>query len=100
MSCIHKNDVGTAFIVTVTDDDAVVDISSATALQLVFRKPSGTTTTVSASLYTNGTDGKMVYTATSGLLDEAGAWRMQGIATFGSNVFHSDVEIFRVSENL
>lgn len=100
MSCIHKNDIGTAFIITITDDNSVVDISSATALQLTFRKPSGTTTTVTASLYTNGKDGKMSYSATSGLLDETGVWKLQGIATFGSNIFHSDVEMFKVFDNL
>mgnify|MGYP003154847185 CR=1 FL=1 len=37
-SQIHVNDVGTRFKVTVKDDGTVVDISTATLLQLNFRK--------------------------------------------------------------
>ena len=37
---IHVNDIGTRFLITVKDDGSAVDISSASALQINFRKPS------------------------------------------------------------
>ena len=35
---IHVNDVGTKFLVTVTDGSIAVDISSATTKQLIIKK--------------------------------------------------------------
>ena len=37
---IHINDVGTKFLVTVTDGTSAVNISSASTKQLIFKKPS------------------------------------------------------------
>jgi len=39
---IHINDVGTKFLVTVTDGTSAVNISSATTKEFIFQKPSGT----------------------------------------------------------
>ena len=38
-SQIHKDDVGTKLLVTVTDDGVAVDISSASSLEIIIRKP-------------------------------------------------------------
>ena len=58
---IHMNDVGTKFLVTVTDGTTAVDISSATTKQLIFQKPSGTKLTKATAFTSDGTDGKMQY---------------------------------------
>ena len=44
-SQIHEDDIGTKFLVTVTDDGSAVDISSATSLVIYIKKPDGTTLT-------------------------------------------------------
>lgn len=98
---IHVDDVGTIFRVTVTDEDgAALDISAATLKQIVFEKPDETTTTKTASLDTDGTDGIMRYTTVSGDLDQAGRWKIQGVVGLPSGQWHTNVDTFKVKENL
>lgn len=97
---IHKNDVGTIFTITIYDGDSIVDISTATDKQIMFRKPDGNTSTVSGSFLTNGTDGKLTYTFGSGELDVDGKWRMQAYFTFPSGKWYSDIANFKVYDNL
>lgn len=93
MSCepeeLQLGAVGVAIIVTVMEDGAAVDISTVTAKSLVFRKPNGTTATVTASFYTDGTDGKLVYVTEASplFLDTAGEWLVQPDITFPSSGF-------------
>ena len=79
---VHLGDVGTIFRVTVTEKvwdaatlcwlDQVVDISSATSLEILFLLPSGKTRIRPAAFTTDGTDGKVQYTAADGDISEAG----------------------------
>lgn len=97
---IHKNDVGTIFTITIYDGDSIVDISTATNKQFYFRKPDGTTATVSGTFSTNGSDGKLTYTFGSGELDVDGRWRMQAYLTFPSGNWYSDITTFKVYDNI
>lgn len=99
---IHVGDAGTAFRVTVKDEDGVVvDISAATTKQIWLRKPDGTTVLEkSASLYTDGTDGVMQYSTVTTDLDTAGNWKLQGYVVIGSSVIHTDIHTFKVWANL
>lgn len=108
MSCseqeIHYNDIGTVVLVTVKDcvsgTSTVLDLSSATSLELIFKSPSGTSVTQTASLYTDGSDGKIYYTSVDGDFDEVGTWRIQCKIGIGGGTFRSDVGTFKVYENL
>jgi hypothetical protein len=103
MSCsadLHVADTGSQFIVTFKDCDVVVDISSATLLQIIFHKPDGSEVTKTAILYTDGTDGKAYYTTISGDLDIGGWWVIQGYIEVGTLHWHSDTKRFRVLENI
>lgn len=98
---IHKNDIGTAFRATIKDEtDTVVDISSATTLQMLFLKPDNSLLTKTASLVNTGTDGKMQYVSASGDLDTCGWWRSQGFVRIGSAEWYSDILRFQVHDNL
>lgn len=98
---IHVSDVGTAFTITVKDeDDAVVDISSASTLQIIFKKPDGSTLVKTATLSGDGTDGKMEYTTVSGDLDDDGTWEIQGFVDLGSTSFYTNISTFKVYRNL
>lgn len=98
---IHQNDIGVAFRATVTENSVAVDISTATTLQLIFQKPGGTSSTKTASFYTDGVDGIMQYISESGFLNESGKWRMQGyIYLSSSGVYHTETESFKVKANL
>ena len=99
---IHIGDIGTVFQATVKDQDgAIVNLASSTARQLTFKKPDGVNMVKNAVFVTDGTDGKIKYvTAASTDLDQAGEWQLQGTVTFGTSVWHTDVEKFRVYANL
>ena len=97
---IHINDVGTQFLVTVTDGTSAVDISSATTKQLIFKKPSGTKLTKTASFITDGTDGKIKYNVAADDLDEAGSYKLQGKVIISDGTFYTDIHTFKVYRNL
>ena len=97
---IHVNDVGTKFLVTVTDGSSAVDISSATTKELIIKKPSGTKLTKATSFNTDGTDGKMKYNIASDDLDEAGSYKLQGKVVISDGTFYTDIHTFKVHRNL
>lgn len=101
---VRYNDIGTVFLITVNDyvNGALspLDLSSATSLQIILKSPSGLTYTKTASFYTNGTDGKIVYTTINGDLNETGTWNIQSKVTIPAGTFRSDISTFKVYENL
>lgn len=98
---IHVGDIGTAFRVTVYDEnDDVVNISGATTKALLFTKPTNVTVTQDASLVSNGVSGVMQYTSVSGDLDIAGIWKIQGHIIVNSYDLYTDISSFRVYDNL
>ena len=88
---IHVGDVGTIFEVTVMDGTAVVDISTATTKQLIFKKPDGTLLTKDASFKTTGVDGILRYTTIAADLDQAGGWKLQAYIEMPTGKWHSDI---------
>ena len=101
---VHYNDIGTVFLVTVKDcvsgTSTALDVSTATSLQIVFKSPSGTSSTKTASLNSDGTDGKIYYTSVDGDLNETGTWRMQAVVSIDGGTYRSEVGTFKVYENL
>ena len=97
---IHMNDVGTKFLVTVTDGTTAVDISSATTKQLIFQKPSGTKLTKATAFTSDGTDGKMQYSVVTDDFDEAGSYKLQGKVVISDGTFYTDIHTFKVHRNL
>lgn len=66
---IYVGDTGTDIIL-----DSGADISSATTLQIKYKKPSGDTGAWTATVQSTT---KAVYTTQAGDLDESGEWRIQ-----------------------
>lgn len=102
---IQLNDIGTVFVFPITDGGAVLDLSSATVMQVKFRKPktvtlAAETITKTASFVTNGTDGLLKYTTVSGDLDRKGTWSVQAYIEIPNWQGHSDIKIFIVGDNL
>jgi len=101
MSNIFQDDIGTSFIATIVDEDGgVVNISAATTKEMIFKKSSGTVVTKTASFYTDGTDGKLVYATVDGDLDEVGTWKVQAFVTLTDGSWHSSIQSFAVACNL
>lgn len=97
---IHVGDIGTLLIMTVYDDGVVVDISSATVLSVIIKKPNGTAYTLTGLFYTNGTDGKLKYTSVSGDFNVPGNYKLQGKVVLTGGTYYSSVSDFMVYCNL
>ena len=117
MSCnnaeIHKDDIGTEFIVTILDftednDGEIVDISTATIKQIIFLKPDGVTKLTNTALFTSvasggtadGTDGKISYFTVPGDLSEVGQYKVQAFITTPGGSWSTTISKFRVVDNL
>ncbi len=97
---IHKNDIGTKFVVTIKDGDSAVDVSGATTKQIIIKKPSGTTLTKAAAFNSDGSNGIIYYAAVSGDLDETGTYKIQGKVVISDGTFYTDIQSFKVHRNL
>lgn len=97
---IHKDDVGTGITILVKDCDGIVNLSSATEIQLVFYKPNKERMVVTPTLLTDGTDGKIRYIVEPGDLDIIGLWRYQVIVTIDDYEWNSDVGQLKVFPNI
>lgn len=99
---IHVNDVGTRFKFTVKDSGVVVDLSSASLLQINFRKPDDEVINRTGSTLTDGSvvSGVMYYDTLAGDLDEAGHYKVQGKVTLGSGTYYTNIHTFKVHCNL
>jgi len=101
MTDIHKGDIGTTFILTIMDGAEVVDISGSTTREIYLTDPALSKATHSASLTTDGTDGKMEYATTAAnVLDTTGSWQWQGRVVLPSGDWKTDILTFEVVENL
>ena len=99
---VHSADIGTVFEATLRDfpSNAVVNLSGASVMQLIFKKPSTAVLTKTAVHTTDGTDGKIRYLSVAGDLNELGVWEVQGYVETAAGKWHSDVLRFRVYPNL
>lgn len=95
---IFLGDVGTVFEATITENGTAVDISSATAKQIIFERADGSLLTVSAAFKTDGTDGIIVYTTLVGNINILGMWGWRGKVTLSSGgPFSTEQKSFRVN---
>lgn len=111
MACeIHLDDVGTMVQATmkectidpITGKDvlAILDISTATVLEILFKKPDKTSVTKPAVLSTDGTDGNMHYISETGFFDQLKKWEIQARVTFPGGKWSSTIGTFTVIENV
>jgi hypothetical protein len=97
---LHVGDVGVKLRSTIMDGSEVADLSTQTLLQYLLRKPSGTVSTLTASLVNDGLDGLIEFITVSGTLNEAGFYKLQAYIEITSNKWHTDTVTFRVYPNL
>ncbi len=98
---IHVGD-NVLFEVTVVDeDDVVVPLQTATTLEFIFREPNSTSSTsYTASYVTDGSDGKLKYITQAADLDVKGIWLFQVKVIMAGRTYRSDIEAFRVLDNI
>lgn len=97
---IHLGDIGTAFEITLKDCEVIVDISTASLKQIIFRKPDKTVVTHDAIFKTDGTDGVIQYLTILNDLDQTGTWYIQAKVTLPAGTWSSDTAKFKVYKNL
>lgn len=95
----QKGDIGTEFIITIKKKGVVVPIQSATVKQFKFVDPSGNVTVKDAAFYTDGVDGKLIYTTVEGDLYEAGEWKIQVYIELLTWQGHTKKGAFTVDDN-
>lgn len=95
---IHIGDIGTTFLVTITDSGVVVDLSSGSSPNhIVFRKPSGKIVSHIGVFDTDGTDGKIKFVTTNeNDLDEQGIWKIGSIVNTISGTWTATAVPFAV----
>lgn len=97
---IHLDDIGTIFRVTAVEGGSPVNISTQTALEIIFTKADGTRVPKTAVLTADGTDGEFEYIAIAGDLDQVGNWQIQGKITLPTWIGHTAKGEFIVAANL
>jgi len=97
---IHYGDIGVNFNITVMNGAAVLNVSNANSISIIFQKPDGSDLIKTATLVTDGTDGNIRYTSVSGDLDQIGTWQIQAKVNFGASVFSTDIQKFKVYRNI
>ena len=98
---IHINDVDTIFETEIRDNnDAVVNISSASRKNFLFSKPNLSLVTRTGVFTTDGTDGLLRYNTVSGDNSAVGVWCYQIDIAFSGGHWHSDTTQFRVEPNI
>lgn len=110
MACvdeIYLGDVGTSieFLIKECNDsdpdkpfEELVDISSATLMNIVFLKPDGTKIPVLGSFLTDGTDSVLRYITIDGFLDSVGKWKAQAQITMPTGKWYTSLISFKVLE--
>jgi hypothetical protein len=100
---IHKDDIGTRFLITVKDDGDLVNISGVgggSIHQISFRKPSDAIVERNATLQDYGVSGVMFYDSVAGDLDEAGVYKLQAKVIIPSGTYYTDLYTFKVHSNI
>ena len=98
---IHKNDIGTVFQLTIKDqDNAIVDLSSATTKQILIKSPNKSVAIKTGSFLTDGTDGIITYTIVENDLNVIGIWSIQAKTIFVTGTWYSDIQEFKVHGNV
>ena len=98
----QQNDGDIVLVITVTDGatGAPVDLSPATSLSILLKKPDLTATTNAATKTTNGRDGRISILLGPADLDQAGYYFAQANFTIASVSKSTTLGSFEVSENI
>ena len=88
---IRIGQIGTLLKTTVTrvvsGVEVAVDLTSATLAEIEIQKPSGERLSPFTATITDALNGEIEYKDTVGIFDDAGRWKIRGIATFGADKF-------------
>lgn len=99
MDTVQANAEGVDITLTILEDGAPLNLSSATTKEIFLKGPDGDSSAKTAAFVTDGVDGKIKYTTVEDDLDVAGVWLVQASIALDGN-FRSSIGRFAVRENL
>lgn len=97
----HVGDIGTAIIIKATEiddngDEQIVDLTTATNMVIRMQKPDSTIVEKTATLTTDGSDGKFQFISEDGDFDQAGTWKILGIVYFNTSRWATGIEKIKI----
>ena len=99
---VQVSSYGWNFDLRVVDSVAApIDVSAATTIEFLAKKPSASTSMVLAATFvTDGIDGRLRHTVASGEIDTVGTWQIQTHVVMPGAELFSSVLFFDVKANL
>lgn len=97
---VHIKDTGTTVRVSVKENGAVFDLSSATVTQFKIKRKDGSTFLVDATKPSGGSDGLLVYTSGSGDFTVKGIYSLQVYVENPVGKWHSESVQFEVGTTI
>jgi hypothetical protein len=97
---IHVNDIGTRFLATIKDNGENIDISNATQVQMIFRRPNDEVFYRLGTLFNSGIYGQVYYDTAGGDLTDPGQYKLQAKVYLPSGTYYTDIYSFQVYCNL
>lgn len=94
------NDIKVRLKLTITEDGAALNVSTATSKSIIVKKPDGTVLNYSASFLTDGSDGVLYYDTISSDLNQVGTYKVQAEIILNSGTYRSSIGIFRTEYNI
>lgn len=101
ISEIHVGDTGTQLITTIYNQDgSLQDLSGVVSILFKFYSPSRVTKEFAGALYTDGLDGKIVYTTGANDFDEHGTWKQQCVIELAGGTWNTNIKDIKIYENI
>ena len=98
---IKKKDHGTPVIIEIKDDKGnIEDVSGALIKKMIFGRPDGSRVSKDAEFFTDGTDGKIQYKLSAGLINIPGLWKYEGYIETSAGAWTTTRLEFTVDEIL
>lgn len=92
----RMRDSGVPLVVTVTEGGVFLDISAATLLQILLRRPHGGSKRLTAAFVNTGTDGQITATTDATTFDVEGDWLVQAHVVTPAFNIRSDADTLTI----
>tara|TARA_B100001564_G_scaffold249892_1_gene212237 strand:+ start:1629 stop:1940 length:312 start_codon:yes stop_codon:yes gene_type:complete len=96
---IHVNDVGTRFLITIKEDDVVVDITNATTIAIYIARPDDSMLARTGTV-SDAVNGQLYYDIQAGDLNEAGHYKLQARVTLNTGTYYTSIYNFQAHCNV
>ena len=102
LKSVQLDFINLAIVHQIVDEDGVaVNVAGTSVKNILLKKPvTGTVVTKAATLYTDGTDGKIQYLTIANDLNEVGVWETQADTTEAGWDGTAEIKRFKVLRNL